>query len=165
MDIFEATLPELYQKSVLAFPNTTKRQYATDPIVIVEMRWLPFIGMKTLLVRGVAKSEEKLYDAVILFKNVNYDGKQVRLRASDLHEYTLNKIPVSSTNVLLRCNCPDFRWRFAWYDHLDKALYNKPPRKYESKGVQGPANPLELPGMCKHLMKMVHTISETGMFL
>ena len=79
-------------------------------------------------------------------------------------EYSFGKLSLENTDVVLRCNCADFRWRFNWYDHLDKSLYGRKRAKYESKGIGPPANPLELPGICKHLMKTAHVLQEAGIF-
>jgi hypothetical protein len=140
------------------------RQHATHPIVIRELRWTPFVGVKTLFIKGLAQNEEREYGPCILFKGVNYQGKAVKITASDGLQYSFDKLSLENTDVLVRCNCPDFFWRFNYYDHLDKSLYGTKRKKYESHGGP-PANPLELPGMCKHIMKMTKVISESGIFL
>lgn len=160
----ESSAEELYQSAVKAFPNTKMRQHATHPIVIRELRWTPFVGVKTLFIKGLAQNEDREYGPCILFKGVNYQGKAVKITASDGLEYSFDKLSLENTDVLVRCNCPDFFWRFNYYDHLDKSLYGTKRKKYESHGGP-PANPLELPGMCKHIMKMTKVISESGIFL
>jgi len=160
----ESSAEELYQSAVKAFPNTTMRQHATHPIVIRELRWTPFVGVKTLFIKGLAQNEEREYGPCILFKGVNYQGKAVKITASDGLQYNFDKLSLENTDVLVRCNCPDFFWRFNYYDHLDKSLYGTKRKKYESHGGP-PANPMELPGMCKHIMKMTKVIAEAGIFL
>jgi len=167
MFLNESSLEDLYQSAVDAFPRTTKRQHATDPIVITNLHWTPYRGVKTLFIKGLAQNrhEGTEYNCLMLFKNVNYDGKQVKITANDLKEYSFDRLSLLDTDVLLRCNCPDFYWRFNYYDHVDRALYGRVRGPYESKGVRPPANPLELPGMCKHLMKMSKALQEAGIFL
>lgn len=160
----ESSAEELYRSAVKAFPNTKMRQHATHPIVIRELRWTPFVGVKTLFIKGLAQNEDREYGPCILFKGVNYQGKAVKITASDGLQYNFDKLSLENTDVLVRCNCPDFFWRFNYYDHLDKSLYGTKRKKYESHGGP-PANPLELPGMCKHIMKMTKVISESGIFL
>lgn len=160
----ESSAEELYRSAVKAFPNTKMRQHATHPIVIRELRWTPFVGVKTLFIKGLAQNEDREYGPCILFKGVNYQGKAVKITASDGLQYSFDKLSLENTDVLVRCNCPDFFWRFNYYDHLDKSLYGTKRKKYESHGGP-PANPLELPGMCKHIMKMTKVISESGIFL
>lgn len=163
--ILESSLNDLYHNSVKAFPKTTKRQHSTQPIVIESIRWTPFVGVKTLFIKAIAQNEGKEYNSIILFKNVDYENKSsVKITASDGKEYNFGKLSLENTDVVLRCSCNDFRFRFSWYDHLDKSLYGRTPKKYESKGVLPPANPLKLPGMCKHLIKTTHVLEEAGIF-
>jgi hypothetical protein len=161
----ESSAEQLYQSAVKAFPNTTMRQHATHPVVIRELRWTPFVGVKTLFIKGLAQNEEREYTPCVLFKGVNYNGDDVKIIASDGLRYDFEKLSLENTDVLLRCNCPDFRYRFSWYNHLDKSLYGSTPKKYHSKGIGHPANPMQLEGMCKHLMKTIKVLKEAGIFL
>lgn len=164
MSLFaETSLEELYQSAVEAFPKTTLRQHATQPIVITNLRWTPFLGVNTLFIKALAQNEGREYNPLILFKNVNYDVNEVNITASNGKEYSFGKLSLENTNVVLRCNCKDFYWRFNYYDHVDKSLYGRKRAKYESQGGK-PANPLEMPGMCKHLMKTTHVLREAGLF-
>lgn len=158
----ETSLSSLYDSAVAAFPNTTMRQHATDPIVISNLKWIPFIGMKTLFIKGLAQNEGREYNPIIVFKQVEYspDNDYVQLIATDGETYPLKQLSLENNDVLLRCNCPDFFWRFNYYDHIDKSLYNRKRKKYESQGGP-PANPLEMPGMCKHLMKMTKVLTQS----
>jgi hypothetical protein len=162
-DINESSANELYQSAVDAFPHTTKRQHAIDPIRIVQLNWTPFVGLKTLLVRGTAVNEGRTYKPIVLFKQVEY-GTGIPLRASDGRDYLLRPLSAENNDVLLRCDCKDFYWRFNYYDHLDKSLYGRKRSKYESQGGP-PANPLEMPGMCKHLMKMLLALRDAELLL
>lgn len=160
----ETSLQALYDSAVEAFPNTTKRQHSTHPIVITNLRWTPFVGMKTLFIKAIAQSEGKEYSPIVLFKKVNYNGDEVTITASDMREVSFDKLSMEDTDVLVRCNCADHFWRFCHYNHLDKSLYGRDRKPYESKGIGLPANPQEMPGMCKHLMKTIHVLDEAGIF-
>jgi len=128
------------------------------------LRYTPFIGMKTLFIKGHARNEDRHYDTIILFKNVDYTNEQVKIKASDNKLYQFGKLSLESTDVLVRCSCPDFKWRFNYYDHLDRSLYGTKRSKYEgSTGIA--ANPKQLPGMCKHLMATTKLLHESGIFL
>ena len=160
----ESSLEDLYQSAVAAFPNTTMRQHATHPIVITNLRWTPFIGVKTLFIKALAQNEGREYNPIILFKNVDYGKDQVKITDSNGREVSFGRLSLENTDVVLRCNCKDFYWRFNYYDHVDKSLYGRKRAPYESKGICPPANPLEMPGMCKHLMKTSHVLREAGIF-
>jgi hypothetical protein len=158
----ESSLVDLYQSAVAAFPRTTRRQYATDTIHITNLHWTPFVGMKTLFVKGLAQNEGKEYTPIILLKNVQYITEGITIVASDGREYTFKKLSPTENDVLVRCDCPDFRWRFRYYNYLDHSLQGPKGKKYEAKGMRPPANPMEMPGMCKHLMKLMQGLNETG---
>lgn len=165
LSLNESSIADLYDSAVRAFPYTTKRQHAVDPIIIEELRWTPFLGVKTLFIRAEVRNETRHYRPVILFKNVNYHGEGVRITASDGLQYTFAPLSRENNQVLVRCNCPDFKYRFSYYNHLDHSLNGPKPTKYESKGIGPPANPSELPGICKHLLKTVIGLRDAGVFL
>lgn len=159
----ESSLNDLYASAVEAFPRTQMRQYATHTIRITHLDWTPYLGMKTLFVKGLAQNEGKEYNPILLFKGVKYNLGEVRIAANDGSEFTMAPLSLDKNDVAVRCNCPDFKWRFNYYNHLDKSLYGPKRKKYEGHGGP-PANPMELPGMCKHLMKLMHVLQEAGIF-
>lgn len=163
----ESSLLQLYDSSVKAFPKTKKRQFATDPIKIVKLEWIPFLGVKTLFIKSRAQNESKEYNSIILFKNVNYSKKFknnfFELNASNGKKYFIEKISPEK-DVLLRCNCPDFNWRFKHFNYLDKSLFGRDGKKYEAIFNPGSANPQELPGMCKHIIKLIKVLKESFIF-
>lgn len=161
----ESSIEELYSSTVRAFPNTTMRQHATQPIVLDSMNLLPFVGMKTLFVKGQARNEDRHYNTILLFKNVDFNKDDVVITGSDGLTYRFGKLSLENTDILTRCNCPDFHWRFNYYNHLDKSLYGNKRTKYENKGIGPPANPKEMPGMCKHLIKTIEILTNSGLFL
>lgn len=162
--LWESTMSDLYTSAVRAFPFTTKRQHSVDPLKVIELHWIPYLGLKTLYVRGKIKSESKDYSCSIVFKKVVY-GSGLPLVASDGKTYFMERLSSSNNDVLLRCDCPDFRWRFRYYNYVDESLYGNKGKKYESLGVGPPANPSESPGMCKHLMSMMRTLNHSGILL
>ena len=164
LQFLESSAEDLYQSAVKAFPNTTKRQHSFQPIVIRELRWTPFVGVKTLFLKGLAESSEREYGPVVLFKGVNYDGNQVKITASDGIEYSFDKLSLENTDVLVRCQCGDFFWRGNYANYLDGSLQGPKRKKYESHGGP-PVNPTNAPMLCKHLMKMIKVIAEAGIFI
>ena len=158
----ESTIYSLYKSSVDAFPGTNKRQHVVDSIRIVELNWNPFIGMNTLFLKSRARSDSgKEYNPMILFKDVNYNESEVGIIANDGKQYSFQKLKFDRNEVLLRCNCQDFHWRFNYYDHVDRSLYGRKRKKYEAITNKS-ANPKEMPGMCKHLMSMSSMLKDSG---
>ena len=167
LNLNESTLLDLYKSTVDAFPKTTKRQNSIDMIKIIEMNYTPYIGMKTLFVKGMAKNidNQKEYDSIILFKNINYAKAKnesiVELIASNNKKYYIERINPYLNEVVVRCSCPDFHWRFNYYNSLDKSLYGRKRKKYESRTNAMKANVNEAEGMCKHLIKLVKAIKDS----
>lgn len=161
----ESSLSQLYDSAVEAFPHTRFRQHATGPVKIVGLRWTPFFGLRTLFVRGTAQNEGREYDTMILFKKVNYVNEErhaVRIMDTSGVPFNIERFKPEQ-DVLVRCSCPDFRWRFNYYDHLDHSLYGNKAAKYRAT-VGAPANPLKLPGVCKHIMKLQAALLDAGLF-
>ena len=160
----ESSFNDLYHNIEIGFPNTGFRQHATNPIEILELSLLPYRGMKTLYVKGMAKNENRIYFPMILFKKVNFDLSEATITASTGAKYSFGKLSLEHTNVLVRCDCKDFRYRFAYYNSLEKSLYGRVPPKYESLGTGRIANPKEVSGFCKHCIKLFDVISEYHIF-
>ena len=164
----EVTLADLERDTVTGFPNTTKRQHATDPVQIVQMNLTPARPTGDLLCDCAAKSGPKTYDTKILFLEVNYEDEDtptnVTFTATDGDAYNITPISLSESNVKVRCDCLDFRWRFSvWNDNQD-ALYGNPPPPYRRKtDTRPPANPNRTPGVCKHVIKTVKALRQAGL--
>lgn len=165
MKLDESSLDDLFDSAVRAFPNTRKRQHAVDPVIISNIRYTPFLRMKTLMVRSNARNESREYRPMIVFKQIRYVEENMPGTLTIINEgvpYSLIPPVVSEHDVLLRCNCPDFHWRFTHFNHLDRSLFGRNRRKYEAKYNPGSANPMEMPGMCKHLMALMRKLANQG---
>lgn len=159
----ESSLEDLYKSAVVAFPGTTRRQHAVDPIKISEVKWIPYLGTKTLLVRAIAESGNSVYNPIVMFTDVKYGSGDVSLAVDDNKNYILEQLSMSENDVKIRCNCEDFYWRWNYWDHLDNSLYGRKRSPYEAKTNRGPVNPTESEGMCKHLMKLMKVLNQSGL--
>ena len=119
--------------------------------------------MKTLMVKCLAETDND-YNPIIVFKKVDYLDKGKNYIVSENKKYYLNQFD-KNTQVILRCQCEDFKWRFKYYDHVDKSLFGHKGVKYEAKGIAPPANPLQKPGICKHLMAMSRKLNEMNLLI
>jgi len=165
--IAESSLAELFQSTVDAFPNTTKRQYATDTINITNVTFRPFLGMRTLFVKALAQNEGKEYSPIIVFKNVQYHQNQnpdlIKI-TEDGNDHFFEQLSMN-TDVILRCGCADFYWRGVHFNHLDKSLYGRDRKRYEAMYNPGSSNPTQSPIMCKHLIKLADTMRENNIII
>lgn len=161
----ESSLTHLYDNTVRAFPHTKKRQYATQPLEIVEVRFTPYLGVKTLYVKGLVRNENQHYDSIILFKAVEYKERApVHIRGVEGKVYHLEPLTFEH-DVLVRCNCGDHYWRFRHYNYLDRSLFGRDRKKYEAIHAPGSANPLKLPGLCKHLIKLAEVLHNSNILI
>ena len=164
--INESSLNDLHQSSVGAFPDTRMRQHATQPIEITEFNVTPYLGVRTLFLRARATNEDRHYSPMILFKGVQYHENQDVQGLAQIElggrNYFFEQLSLENNHVMLRCDCNDFKWRFNYYDYTDGSLHGRVRAPYHGQGG-APANPHEMPGMCKHLMKMTEVLTEMGM--
>lgn len=163
----ETSLLDLYKGSLKAFPRTTKRQNSTDPIKVEHLEWVPFEGVSTLFVKAMANNEGRKNESIILFKGVKYRNEEkgsVPLISSGGKKVFIEQLSAKDNDVLVRCTCGDFRWRFNHYNSLDKSLFGRKRSKYEGQGLWM-ANPMEEAGLCKHLMKLAKILGEANLLI
>lgn len=169
INFLEVSLNKLYSDSLAAFPSTTKRQHAIDPVVVEHLDWVPFLGVKTLFIKATIKNEGRKNEAIMLFKGVKYalkeDKKTIPIMASTGQKVFIEQISMDKNDVLVRCSCKDFYWRFMHFDKQESALFGKDRKKYEAMHNPGSSNPKELPGICKHLMKMGKILKSSNLLI
>ena len=167
--LFESSFGDLYDSAVTAFPHTTMRQHATAPIGVSHLQIIPFVGMHTLFLKTETVNEGRYYNSLVLVKGVQYreqlEPGLIEITASDGQHYRFPRPSLADSDVLVYCECADFNWRFRHFNHLDRSLYGRDRKKYEAQHNPGSANPLELPGACKHIMKMVEVLHNGGLFV
>jgi hypothetical protein len=165
--VLESSLNDLYRGAVRAFPETTKRQHATDTIKLSDFRWTPFLGLRTLYVRGLAQNEGREYNSAVVFKGVKYhpsdDARGLVALAAEGKRFLLEPLSLERNQVLVRCSCPDFHWRFQHFDYVDHSLQGPNRKPYEAKYRPGSANPMEQAGICKHVMAMMRDLRNSGL--
>lgn len=163
----ETTYQELENKTLAYIPPSVKRQYAVDPIQIVQLKLLPYRNSNVLEAHAIANSEGMKYEPSIMFNDVMFeDGDQndnVSFVGSDKEEHHIMPIQLNQSNVKVRCTCLDFRWRFALWNSKDGSLLGEPPGPYQKKTDRPPVNPQRVPGICKHLMKTMIALKQAGL--
>jgi hypothetical protein len=108
------------------------------------------------------------YWSSIVFDNVTYleaeDPSAFSFTGSDNTEYFIEKLP-KNANVKVNCSCLDFHYRFAVWDNKFRALDGNPPPPYIKKGNRPPVNPMQSPGLCKHLIKLMDDLRSQHLFI
>lgn len=167
----ETTLVDLERNIVFGFPETEKRQHATKPVQITQMKLTPYRNSTDLLADATAKSNEsgKTYQPKVLFLDVEFQNEDtpenVTFTGSDGDNYNIIPVSLSHSNVKVKCDCLDFHHRFAGRNDTSNALIGNPPKM--DKPVPGsnrpPVNPKKVPGLCKHLIKTVQAMKDAGL--
>jgi len=182
LELFEQSTYTGLEQNILNFaPVSSKRQHAVDPISIISLETLPFIGTKNLNVSAVAKSPPGTnqwtgkpqgggeYTPSLIFNGVEFENESteenITFTAKDGNEYNMKQIDLNQHTVRVRCNCLDFQFRFSEYNAKDKSLIGRPSRPYRpvQGSTRGPVNPKQVPGVCKHLIAAVKALKHSGM--
>lgn len=166
--LLETTYNRLNQNVEQFIPKTTKRQYSTDPITIIQLEITPYIGSNGLKFKSLVSSNNKKYNCVLFFSDVVFQSSDqpnnITFVATDQDQYHIIPISLLLSNVKVNCNCLDFKWRFAKYNQNDDSLYGEPPPLYQRiTNTRPPVNPKKVPGVCKHIIKTVLTLQQSGL--
>lgn len=165
----EATYAELERNTLNFTPPSTKRQWAVDPIQVVNMELVPAKESRNLTAKANINSNGTQYNTTVLFDDVEYEEEDqpnnVSFVGSNGDEYHIQPINLSRNNVKVYCNCLDFYWRFATYNARVDSLAGKVPPLYQKKTNRPDANQKKVPGVCKHLMKTVIALRDSGLVI
>lgn len=160
----ESTYADLDTNITTSFPNTRKRQHATNEVRVQRIDLIPYVGTQMLHVRAIsAGSSGRQYQQAIQLLRVKFEpaktNENVEILATNGKTYYVQPIDLNNHNVKVRCNCLDFYHRFAHYNHGDKSIVGRAPVPYQRKTTTRPeVNPDHVPGMCKHLIKVVERL-------
>lgn len=162
--LFETSYRELERNVINFRPKTKKRQKAVSPLKLSDMQINAALGVKTLrFVSNIIGSTGTDYKVTIQFNNVDYESKEHTFKDKSGKTHSIAKLTMKDHDVLVRCQCLDFYFRFGYYNHLDKSIFGPKPKKYERKTDWfPPVNPDEVPGFCKHVIKTVNEIISQG---
>ena len=155
----ESTIPQLDMKARQAFPNTKKRQNDVGSVrVMPDVFYHPNTNTQELTIdTRTMRNSGNVHNQRIMLYHVNFVNQ-----GSPLGDTGARVEPVQLTKDSARvsCDCMDFRFRFADNNHQDDSLAGSPPPAYQRvPGSNRPeANPSHLPGMCKHLMRVVQDL-------
>ena len=161
----EASYAELERNTMSFVPPSEKRQWVVDPIQVTRMELAAARESQNLIIKAEVSSNGNRYAPSMVFDGVIYDdGDQAdntSFTGADGEEYHIEPINLSQNNVKVACNCLDFYWRFATWNHGANSLNGNPPPPYQKRSPNHPpANPQKKPGLCKHLLKMAIALKD-----
>lgn len=184
----EASVQDLWGSAVKAFPKTQRRQKVIDRVKTETVQWQPFPKLKIILAAAKILGEkysdgrrpsQRRYRTHIMFRNTKFHESPVKgsLKVTNRSktptmprgEIYFEK-PTFNQSVRVRCNCPDFQYRFNWEcdSQSPSALLGPKAPPYTPKdpaNYRGPANPSGLPGICKHIMNTGIALYKSGAIL
>ena len=164
--LVETTYTELENKTKSFEPGSKKRQYAVNAIQVKQLKLIPYHNTGQLEVSGITTSDAKTYNTTIMFEGVEYqetdEASNVSFVGSDGDEHHILPLALSKLNVKVSCECLDFYWRFASFNAKDGSLHGEVPSPYTKKTERAPVNTNKVPGVCKHLMKTIIALQQSG---
>lgn len=142
------------------------KQYKTGKVGALDFKYL--LKEYQFYVTAQARSSDgsRIYKTQIVFKgiranDIGSDEFPMPYSKNDKDTIYLNQ-PKVETNIMMRCQCPDYYFMFQYWNKKDKALVG-PNKQYvpvSPPSGRPPVNPTESPGMCKHLLGMTKTLME-----
>src|SRR6185312_5193103 len=140
----------------------SNRKQSSSKVQIARTVFIPSLDDETLEVRATTNTKEQKYRTAIIFDDIEWlDEKEpnsASIIGSDNNEYYLTRIPLNNIDVKVKCSCLDFYYRFAVWNHRDQSLIGKPPPPYIKTTDRPPVNPSRVPGVCKHIIKLLDTL-------
>lgn len=116
---------------------------------------------------NVRGSSNKTYSVQISFKNVDeveveskeeaekylQNGRYMLVKDGSGNNHIVERPVLSKNDVQVRCDCPSFRFTYAFYDRAVSAMFGRNFQVYHRKtNTRPPRNPEGMPGVCKHLI-------------
>jgi hypothetical protein len=171
IDIFEdQTIPQLRQSTERGFPNTKKRQHSTGEVQVTNIEYQPAPAQKALQITTITTSNGSgnQHNQMVMLKNATFEsmgnGSNASFKAVDGKEYYIKPLPVNDTNVNVACDCEDYLMRFAHTNNQNGChLGPLPPNYVRKTTTRPPANPQNVPGCCKHLLKLLDDLKGYGL--
>lgn len=169
-ELFEdATIPQLTRSIEVGFPDTRKRQHATNEVRVDQIQYLPLKGNGILRIQSATTSTNgNKHKQFLDLRNVNFESGNTATNATFTsksgEETSVQPIRLNTTNVGVYCDCEDYNMRFANYNLNNNCHVGPiPPRYVRKTTTRPPANPARVPGMCKHLLKIVQDLRGYGL--
>lgn len=162
----EVSYAELERNTLNSMPPTEKRQFVVNPVQVINIELIPARESQNITAKATVRNDGTVYNTSALFDAVIYsDADQadnVTFTGSTGDEYHIEPIDLARNNVKVNCNCLDFYWRFATWNHQKNSLDGDPPPPYQRTTNRPPVNPRRVPGVCKHLIKTIIALRDAG---
>jgi hypothetical protein len=170
--LFEDNLTQLRTNIQRGFPNTRARQHRVGMVNVISTQFIAYPQQFSFLVEAKVRGEDGItYDSNMLFKDVEFQEADspnvVTFKANNGEEYHIIPVVRNLHGVELNCTCLDYMWRFWQQNYQKDVQFGKGPNPYIRKTPPPPegypyANPEQVTGMCKHLIKLSDNLQQKG---
>jgi hypothetical protein len=162
--LLELTLYQLNRSTQNGFD--AKRKQAAPRMNLTNVKYTPTMenGKQGLTVTSdcISGDSGNHYKQVIVFQKVKLlpeDSPQARtFEGPDGQPFHVDNYSLQAADVKVRCNCLDFYWRFTNFNFKQRALQGDPNPPYVRKTNRPPVNPMQKPGICKHIYQLLKTV-------
>lgn len=168
-ELFEdQTIPQLQQSIRQGFPDTKKRQHATHEVHVTKLQYTPLLQNDILRINSSTSSDNgNTHTQAMDIRDVNFQpdnsGNTVKVKDSSGVQHSITPVTLNVNTVAVYCDCQDYQMRFANFNIQNNCHLGPPPPRYVRKTTtRPPANPLRVPGMCKHLLKTAEEVQRLG---
>ena len=96
-----------------------------------------------------------------LLSEVGYDLYECKTE-EEIQQGYMPKPSISENNVMMRCSCPSYRFRFDDANRRNGAGTGARFGIYHRKTDRAPNNPSHIPGACKHLIEFLDYLQSNG---
>ena len=165
--LVEMTLPELEQSTTSAFPDTKARLNAAGQMTIVDLDVTADESTNVVRLMARVRGSTDTYSPTIVFKDVEVDtepftGAIELSDESNSKSLYIERMAPHDHDVAVSCTCKDFVWRFS-RQNADKQALNGTPPQLDSKGLRPSVNPMNAPGICKHIRALGDHAQKIGL--
>jgi len=164
-------IPQLRRHIEQGFPDTKKRQHITHEVKITKLQYIPITYNNILRIQSESLTDggnvhKQLMDIVnVTFQPPNSENT-VGVTDELGRERFVTPVELNVHNVKVNCDCKDYEFRFANFNIQNKCHLGPPPPPYVRKTTTRPeVNPMKVPGMCKHLLRVTEDMQKQGILI
>ena len=166
----DVTIPQLNQYIRQGFPHTKKRQHATYEVKINKLQYEPILDQDVLRVVSSTRSDNgNEHNQMLELRGINFQSSNVGHNREIIdingHPHSITPVPLNISTVGVRCDCEDYMMRFANFNIQQNCHLGPPPPRYVRTTDRPEVNPHHVPGMCKHIIRVVDDLRGKGILI
>ena len=164
-------------KTIRPTQNPSNKPTVFDVLANVKEQKVTVFAKTKVLDPQVLRQGKEEYFQSVTFEDVSFVEDQdsshtlpinVKGKSGATETMFTKKLSRRNDKIKVRCSCPDFRFMWHRWDHTKEHALRGPLIPYRRKtpppeqGGMPYRNPEEIPGLCKHLIKVFNELSTGG---